>query len=180
MFSHLTSSFKWLAKRTSQGFQHEDKPVVVVLGATGRHTPLIHRNNFTTFILHIIYRFAWNPSIESIQYNQHFLVLCSTGAQGSSVVKALLESGKYRVRGVTRNPDSDRAQTLKDAGVELVKAEQHHCEEMKSAMEGAYAVYVVRCMLTLCGEMHGRLHLIFWLDVTGTVRHTTVRLMSTW
>ena len=68
-----------------------------------------------------------------------------TGAQGSSVVKALLESGKYRVRGVTRNPESDRAQTLKDAGVELVKAEQHHCEEMRAALDGAYAAYVVRC-----------------------------------
>ena len=63
------------------------------------------------------------------------------------MVKALLESGKYRVRGVTRNPDSDRAQTLKDAGVELVKAEQHNCEEMKSALEGAYAAYVVRGLL---------------------------------
>ena len=39
------------------------------------------------------------------------------------MVEALLKSKKFQVRGVTRNPESEKAQALKAKGVEIVKAD---------------------------------------------------------
>jgi len=66
-----------------------------------------------------------------------------TGAQGGSVALALAKSGRYLVRGITRNPDSDRAKPYKDAGVEMFKADTGNKEEVLKAMEGAYGAYIV-------------------------------------
>lgn len=38
------------------------------------------------------------------------VVTGATGAQGGSVVKFLLEDGGFRIRGVTRNTQSEKAQ----------------------------------------------------------------------
>ena len=40
------------------------------------------------------------------------VVFGATGSQGGSVVKRLLANPKYKVRAVTRNPDSDAAKKL--------------------------------------------------------------------
>lgn len=55
------------------------------------------------------------------------LVLGATGAQGLAVIDALLAPGSdgspspYSVRAFTRNPQNERAQSLKARGVELVQ-----------------------------------------------------------
>eukprot|EP00897_Mesotaenium_endlicherianum_P000185 jgi/Mesen1/10167/ME000076S09675 len=70
----------------------------------------------------------------------------STGAQGGSVAKALIKSGKYRVRGVTRDPSSAKAKSLSHelgGKIEFVKADQENYEELKAAFEGAYGVYAL-------------------------------------
>jgi len=46
-----------------------------------------------------------------------------TGHQGGSVVESLLKSGTYSVRGLTRDPTSDKAKLLAARGVEIVKAD---------------------------------------------------------
>lgn len=42
------------------------------------------------------------------------------GKQGGSAARTLLQSGRYRVRGITRRVDSPQAQSLVEQGVELV------------------------------------------------------------
>ena len=46
----------------------------------------------------------------------------ATGKQGGSVVKNLLKSG-FKVRALTRNPDSSQAKGLQSKGVDIVKGD---------------------------------------------------------
>ncbi|KAF1812526.1 NAD(P)-binding protein [Eremomyces bilateralis CBS 781.70] len=71
-------------------------------------------------------------------------VFGSTGAQGGSVVKSILQnkSGAFKVRGITRNPNSDAAKQLASAGVEVVKGNGFNKDEMLAAFKGSYGVFV--------------------------------------
>ena len=44
------------------------------------------------------------------------VVLGATGIQGGAVLRALKDDPKYKVRAVTRDPDSDKAKALADSG----------------------------------------------------------------
>lgn len=70
------------------------------------------------------------------------LVTGATGTQGGAVAYELLKRG-YEVRGLTRNPDSDRAQALAKRGVEMVQGDFDDTASLASAMEGAYGVFAV-------------------------------------
>lgn len=70
------------------------------------------------------------------------LVTGATGTQGGAVARELLSRG-YAVRGLTRNPDSERAQALKDAGAVLVQGDFSNPESLASAMDGAYGVFAM-------------------------------------
>ena len=50
------------------------------------------------------------------------LVTGATGQQGGSVARRLLDGG-FRVRGITRNTQSDAAKDLTELGAEVVHAE---------------------------------------------------------
>ncbi|CAI7838377.1 unnamed protein product [Closterium sp. NIES-54] len=67
----------------------------------------------------------------------------SRRAQGSSVVAALLASGRYRIRAVTRHADSPRAAHLRDAKVEVAQADQADRQAVRAALDGAYGAFVV-------------------------------------
>lgn len=71
-------------------------------------------------------------------------VFGATGYQGGSVVQSLLadKSGAFAVRGITRNPASDKAKALADQGVEVVKADGFKLDEMTAAFAGAWAAFV--------------------------------------
>jgi len=71
------------------------------------------------------------------------LVSGITGAQGGSVAQALLADGKYAVRGITRNLDSEKAKALTAKGFELLKADGYNFEEMKTALQGAYGFFLM-------------------------------------
>ncbi|CAI5513669.1 unnamed protein product [Closterium sp. Naga37s-1] len=71
------------------------------------------------------------------------VVFGATGAQGSSVVAALLASGRYRIRAVTRHADSPRAAHLRDAKVEVAQADQADRQAVRAALDGAYGAFVV-------------------------------------
>src|ERR671937_183229 len=63
-----------------------------------------------------------------------------TGLQGGAVTRHLLKEG-WRVRGLTRNPESKKAETLAAAGVEVVQGGVGHPASRRPAFEGAYGVY---------------------------------------
>ena len=65
------------------------------------------------------------------------------GAQGGSVVNSLLATGNYRVRGLTRNPDSDKAKALAAKGVEVVKCDLSIREDVNNALKNADIAWIV-------------------------------------
>lgn len=66
-----------------------------------------------------------------------------TGNQGGSVADHLLRSGKYRLRGITRNLESSKATSLKEKGVDLVKADIGNKDQVLAAFKDADAVFLV-------------------------------------
>jgi uncharacterized protein YbjT (DUF2867 family) len=68
------------------------------------------------------------------------VVVGATGRQGGQVVRNLLDQG-WRVRAVTRTPQSKKAVALKALDVEVVKADLEDKATLESAFEGAYGVY---------------------------------------
>ncbi|KAH7358746.1 hypothetical protein B0T11DRAFT_330504 [Plectosphaerella cucumerina] len=67
----------------------------------------------------------------------------STGQQGGSVARALLrdQSGTFKVRGITRKPDSDAAKALAEAGVEVVQADGLNKDSLVAAFKSTWAVF---------------------------------------
>lgn len=70
-------------------------------------------------------------------------VIGATGVQGGSVVRALVNAGGYTIRAITRNRQSEKAQTLQSQGVEIVEADLNDVASLKSAFAGSYAIYAV-------------------------------------
>lgn len=69
-------------------------------------------------------------------------VFGATGGQSGPIARALLQNA-FKVRAVTRNPDSEKAQQLRDAGAEVVAGSVTDRESVKAAIAGAYGAYVV-------------------------------------
>ena len=69
-------------------------------------------------------------------------VFGSTGKQGGAVARALLNKG-FKVLGVTRNPDSDKAQALKQLGAEVRKGNLDEQASVDAVVEGGYGVFLV-------------------------------------
>ncbi|MBN3293480.1 NMRL1 protein, partial [Polypterus senegalus] len=70
-------------------------------------------------------------------------VFGATGAQGKSVVQALLSDGSFKVRAVTRDPTKAVAQKMVSQGVEVVKGDFDKEGDIKAAMQGAYGCFFV-------------------------------------
>ncbi|MBO9596922.1 MAG: NmrA/HSCARG family protein [Cohnella sp.] len=71
------------------------------------------------------------------------VVLGATGQQGSAVTSHLLSDG-WNVRAFTRDPSSDKAQALAQAGAQLVVGDMGDRESLDAAMKGAYGVFSVQ------------------------------------
>jgi len=69
----------------------------------------------------------------------------ATGFQGGSVVRFLMNDGKYAIRAITRDPNSEKAKALstKYPGIEIVKASLDDPSSLRSALKGAYGVFGV-------------------------------------
>lgn len=73
-----------------------------------------------------------------------FVVVGSTGTQGTSVIKAIEESSAaYRVRGLTRDTSKDAAKALEARGVEVAAADVLKEEELIKAFQGATYVFAM-------------------------------------
>ena len=72
------------------------------------------------------------------KYKKLIAVVGATGHQGGSVVRALLASGTFDVRALSRNPDKNLG--LAD---ETVEADLNRPETLGVALQGAYGVFLV-------------------------------------
>src|SRR5438067_10541062 len=72
-------------------------------------------------------------------------VVGATGAQGGGLVRAILDgkSGGFAARAITRDPNSDKAKALADAGAEVVGADVDDEKSLKKAFEGAHGAFCV-------------------------------------
>jgi uncharacterized protein YbjT (DUF2867 family) len=70
-------------------------------------------------------------------------VIGATGAQGGGLVRAIQadRSGSFAARAITRNPNSEKAQTLKASGVEVVTADADDAGSLERAFAGAYGAF---------------------------------------
>src|SRR5437667_4223983 len=80
---------------------------------------------------------------ETDMTKQTITVVGGTGAQGGGVVEALLASGQYTVRVVSRDPASKSAKKLEQRGVQVVKGDLLEPSSLRGAFEGAYGAFVV-------------------------------------
>ena len=71
------------------------------------------------------------------------VVLGATGNQGGSVVETFLSEPGWRVRGITRNTTSPKAQALASRGVEVVEASMDVTDTLSSAFKDANTIFSV-------------------------------------
>jgi uncharacterized protein YbjT (DUF2867 family) len=71
------------------------------------------------------------------------LVSGATGTQGGAVARELIERG-YRVRGLTRSPDSAASGELTALGIEMVRGDFDDAASLDAALEGAYGAFSVQ------------------------------------
>jgi len=79
-------------------------------------------------------------------------VFGATGKQGGSVAAALFNDPAFKVRAVTRNPDSPRAKALADKGAELVKGDLSDPASLPATVEGAYGCFLLTDYWSHCDE----------------------------
>jgi uncharacterized protein YbjT (DUF2867 family) len=72
-------------------------------------------------------------------------VIGATGAQGGGLMRAILadKSGGFAARAITRNPDSEKAQALRKAGAEVVKADADDQASLERAFKGVYGAFTL-------------------------------------
>ena len=74
-------------------------------------------------------------------------IICVTGAtgnQGGSVAKSLLQyPNQYKVRAITRRPDSEAAKQLRHLGADIVKANLNDEKQVSNAVAGCWGVFAV-------------------------------------
>eukprot|EP00951_Prasinocladus_malaysianus_P036471 scaffold384423_cov35-Prasinocladus_malaysianus.AAC.1 len=77
-------------------------------------------------------------------------VMGATGTQGGSVALECLNAG-FKVRAITRNPESEKAKELVKKGCEVVRADANDLESMKAAFNGCHGAFLVTNYWELLG-----------------------------
>ncbi|MEN8375399.1 MAG: NmrA/HSCARG family protein [Gemmatimonadota bacterium] len=77
--------------------------------------------------------------------SQIISVVGATGAQGGSLARAILDDpgSGFKVRALTRNPESDAARALADRGAEVVRADLDDAPSLRAAFEGSHGAFCV-------------------------------------
>ena len=75
-------------------------------------------------------------------------VIGATGAQGGGLVRAILndkEASPFSIRALTRNPNKETAEVLRQAGADVVAFDMDNSDpiEMSKALENVYGLFVV-------------------------------------
>lgn len=71
------------------------------------------------------------------------LVTGATGQQGGAVTRHLIQNG-FKVRAVTRKPDSPKAKSIKEKGVEVVSGDLFHPETIEKHLKNLYGIFSVQ------------------------------------
>ncbi|RSM09500.1 hypothetical protein CEP52_004113 [Fusarium oligoseptatum] len=80
------------------------------------------------------------------------VILGATGNQGGSVATTFLQDPDWKVRALTRNASSTKAQALASRGAEVVEADLDKPSTLAAAFEGANAVFAVSDFWGLYGD----------------------------
>lgn len=72
------------------------------------------------------------------------VVLGATGQQGGAVARALATDGRWRIRTISRNPDSDAARRIAASGMEVVAGDMDDAASLGRAFDDAYGVFSVQ------------------------------------
>jgi uncharacterized protein YbjT (DUF2867 family) len=75
--------------------------------------------------------------------NRTILITGVTGNQGGAVAQALQGTG-FRLRGLTRKPDSERAVALSSQNVDIVKGDLDDEATLRRALAGVWGVFAVQ------------------------------------
>src|SRR5215472_17535237 len=75
--------------------------------------------------------------------DQTVFVTGATGKQGGSVVRHMLGRG-WKIRALTRDPESRTATALAKKGVDIVQGNLEDPSSFEHALRGAYGVYSVQ------------------------------------
>ena len=114
------------------------------------------------------------------------LVAGATGRQGGAVVRHLQPKG-WKLRALTRNPDSYAARKLAEQGVELAQGDLDDPGSLERAARGVYGIYSVQDFWTVgakrevqqgknladAGKKAGVEHLVY-SSVGGAERNTGI------
>ncbi|MFC5003800.1 NmrA/HSCARG family protein [Dactylosporangium cerinum] len=100
------------------------------------------------------------------------LVTGATGNQGGAVVDALLHTGAWTVRALTRDPAGPAARALTERGVAVVAGDLADPASLRAAMSGAHGVFSVQNSRTAgrTGEVRQGTNVVDAAIATG-VRH---------
>ena len=92
-------------------------------------------------------------------------VVGATGAQGGGLVRAIQndKNGGFVARGITRDPNSDKAEALAKLGAEVVAADVYDAGGLKKAFAGAHGAYCVT---------------FFWAHFSPEKEHAEARNMA--
>jgi uncharacterized protein YbjT (DUF2867 family) len=71
------------------------------------------------------------------------LVIGGTGSQGGSVARHLLATDKWDVVALTRNPGTEKAQSLRKQGIATIKGDLEDPPSLRRALEGCQGVFGV-------------------------------------
>ncbi|TLD24081.1 hypothetical protein PspLS_06547 [Pyricularia sp. CBS 133598] len=67
----------------------------------------------------------------------------ATGSQGGGVVNIMKNTPGWRIRAITRNPESEKAKQLAADGIEVVYGDFENIDSMMKAFAGAHAAFAV-------------------------------------
>lgn len=92
--------------------------------------------------------YSESPTIEHkciffIMAQKLIVVVGATGGQGGSVIASFLKDGNWKIRGLTRNPESEGAKALSAKGVEMVKGDLGDLASLERAFSGANVIFAI-------------------------------------
>ncbi|KAL6922152.1 hypothetical protein ACHAP8_003621 [Fusarium lateritium] len=84
--------------------------------------------------------------------SKFIIILGATGNQGGSVAESFLSEPDWKVRAITRNTKSSKAQALSSKGAQVVQADIDEPSTLVAAFEGANAIFAVSDFWGLYGD----------------------------